>query len=128
MVQSEDKAITSSLNPTAATIVPPGATIIGNTIIPPTETTSTRPTDTDGIAYPFKLKGVSGEEVRSGNASMVTLMSEKRPESAVGGGKASVDGLSMAGTPALETPRGEGAPILERPPAPERFETARETL
>lgn len=110
--------------------VPAGATVVGNTIIPASDLTTSRPT-AGGIAYPFKLKVKDAEEIRSGNASMMTLESEKRP--------ISVDGPA---TPALETPgvatpgdetqniveSGEVKKEVERPPGPERFETAREIL
>jgi hypothetical protein len=98
--------------------IPEGATQIGNTIIPATDITSTRPT-AGGIAYPFKLKGRDAEDVRSGNASMMTLDSAHmlRPQSPLSSG---------VQTP-LVVENGEVKSALERPVV-ERFETAREVL
>jgi hypothetical protein len=103
--------------------IPAGATIIGNTVIPPSDTTSTRPT-ADGIAYPFKLK-VPDDDMRSTNASMMTLESADelelrvRPKSVAPSGlsrplEEKVSGLegkvgspngTPGATPVLESPR-----------------------
>jgi hypothetical protein len=106
--------------------IPPGATLIGNTIIPASNLTTTRPTDSEGIAYPFKLKVRDTEEVRSGNASMMTLESEVRPISPLPDRMTkTVQGESAPATPLTN---GSATPVLERPPGPERFETAKEIL
>ena len=122
--QAPQDLASSILNPDA---IPPGATVIGNTIIPATETTSTRPT-AGGIAYPFKLKVADAEDVRSSGASVLTLESAVRPVSPMLAPEINKEGELSNG---IETPGVVGAEEkvgLERPPGPERFETARETL
>jgi len=106
-------------------LAPEGTTIIGSTLIPTTNTTSTRPI-AGGIAYPFKLK-IPDDDVKSTNASMMTLDSadamDTRPRT--GGASSPLGPLNVGGfggsggTPAAE----EGTR-----PTVERFETAREDL
>ena len=102
------------------------------TVIPPSDTLSTRPTR-DGIAYPFKLQ--TGDEGKDVNASTVTLNGTPLDGSDSGSNDGQpltpndhvVDALGIGkGTDMNGTMVAADGPALR--PHVERFETAREQL
>ncbi|KIV99306.1 uncharacterized protein PV09_08967 [Verruconis gallopava] len=118
---------TSNLGPNIDAI-PAGSTVIGNTVIPPTDTLSTRPT-AGGIAYPFKLK-VQEDDVKSTNASMMTLDSTNMPVSPAPSELVhkNLDGTVAASASTTGVTTADEAASRNERPQPERFETAKEFL
>lgn len=108
--------------------------IVGSTLIPPSEASTTRPTH-DGIAYPFKLAIPGHMRMKSANPSMMTLdsadasLSEAGDSEVLGPNATSPPNspLRNAENHKVETGEQKVDPSVVRP-QPERFVTAMETL